>query len=170
MRLGRERRSARQRRAEQLRRRRIIILIAVLVVVPMLTLAILAVIASMGLRTVAAVEGDLPSLEDQRQVSLAETSQIYASDGTLLAYLHGVENRTVISGKQIPDSLKHAIVAVEDERFYQHTGRGRGGLRPRARDQHPIQIDRRGLFHHHHAVGRQPVPRSHRRVAHTQVG
>jgi penicillin-binding protein 1A len=122
MRVGRETRSARQRRAQKVRRKRIIILIAVLVILPLLTLGILAGLASMALHTVAAVEKDMPSLENQSSVSLAETSQIYASDGTLLAYLHGVENRTVISGKQIPDSLKHAIVAVEDSRFYQHSG------------------------------------------------
>jgi penicillin-binding protein 1A len=122
MRVGRERRSARERRAQNVRRRRIVILIAVLVTIPLLTIGILAGLASMGLHTVAAVERDLPSLEDQGKVSLAETTQIYAADGTLLAYLHGVENRTVISGKQIPQSLKHAIVSVEDERFYQHSG------------------------------------------------
>ena len=122
MRVGRERRSARVRRTQNIRRRRIIILIAVLVTLPLLALAVIAVLAALGLHTVAAVENDIPSLEDQGQVSLAETTQIYAADGTLLAYLHGVENRTVISGKQIPDSLKHAIVAVEDERFYQHSG------------------------------------------------
>jgi membrane peptidoglycan carboxypeptidase len=122
MRVGRERRSARERRAQNVRRRRVVILIAVLVTIPLLTIGILAGLASLGLHTVAAVEKDLPSLEDQGQVSLAETTQIYAGDGSLLAYLHGVENRTVISGKQIPNSLKHAIVSVEDERFYQHTG------------------------------------------------
>ncbi len=76
----------------------------------------------MGLRTVAAVEDDIPSLGDQHQVSLAQTSAIYAADGTLLAYLHGVENRTVISGKQIPQVLRNAVVAIEDERFYSHRG------------------------------------------------
>ena len=122
MRLGRETRSARQRRAHVVRRRRIIILIAVLAAIPLITAAILAGVLSLGLHTVAAVQKDIPELEDQNSVSLAETTQIYAADGTLLAYLHGEENRTVISGKEIPDSLKHALVAVEDERFYSHSG------------------------------------------------
>ncbi len=122
MRTSRKTRSARKRRVQTARRRRWIILLAVLVAIPVITLGILAGLFSMGLRTVAAVEEDIPSLEDQRSVSLAQTSAIYAADGTLLAYLHGVENRTVIGGKEIPDSIKHAIVAVEDERFYQHSG------------------------------------------------
>ena len=122
MRLGRERRSVRRRRAEKGHRRRIIILIAVLVVIPLIAAGIFAALASVGLRTVAAVQGQIPSLNDQHQVSLAETSSIYAADGTLLAYLHGVENRTVISGRQIPQVLRNAVVAIEDERFYQHQG------------------------------------------------
>jgi penicillin-binding protein 1A len=122
MKLGRERRSVRRRRAEKVHRRRIIILIAVLVAIPLIAAGIFAVILSVGLRTVAAVQNDIPSLADQHQVSLAQTSSIYAADGTLLAYLHGVENRTVISGKQIPQVLRNAVVAIEDERFYSHRG------------------------------------------------
>ena len=103
MRIGRETRSARRRRAGKVRRRRTIILISVAAAIPIITLGILAGMFTLGLRTVAAVEQDIPSLEDQRGVSLAQTTSIYAADGTLLAYLHGVENRTVISGKAIPD-------------------------------------------------------------------
>ena len=128
MRIGRETRSARRRRARTVRRRRTIILISVAAAIPIITLGILAGMFTLGLRTVAAVEQDIPSLEDQRGVSLAQTTQIYAADGTLLAYLHGVENRTVISGKAIPDNLKYAVVAVEDERFYQHSGVDLEGL------------------------------------------
>jgi penicillin-binding protein 1A len=96
--------------------------VGVLAAIPLVAIGVLLLLATLGLHTVAAVQEDIPSLEEQGQVSLAETTQIYAADGTLLAYLHGVENRTVISGKEIPESLKHAIVSVEDERFYQHTG------------------------------------------------
>jgi membrane peptidoglycan carboxypeptidase len=122
MKVGRERRSVRRRRAEKIHRRRIIILIAVLVAIPLIAAGILAVVLSVGLRAVASVQDQIPSLADQHQVSLAQTSSIYAADGTLLAYLHGVENRTVISGRQIPQVLRNAVVAIEDERFYQHKG------------------------------------------------
>jgi penicillin-binding protein 1A len=122
MKVGRERRSARQRRAGKVHRRRLIVLIAVLVAIPLLAAGFFAIVLSVGLRSVAAVENKIPSLEDQHQVALAETSAIYAADGTLLAYLHGVENRTVISGQQIPQLMRNAIVAIEDERFYSHTG------------------------------------------------
>ena len=104
MKTGRQRRSARQRRAQARGRRRIVILIAVLVAIPLITLGVLAGLFMLSLQAVSAVKQDLPSLEAQGSVTLAQTSQIYAADGTLLAYLHGEENRTVISGKQIPTS------------------------------------------------------------------
>ena len=122
MRVGRERRSARERRSETVRQRRIAIAWGVLVVIPIIVVGVVAGMLLVGLRTVAAMEQDLPSLEAQRDVTLAETTEIYAADGTLLAYLHGVENRTVISSKNIPDLMRHALVAIEDERFYNHSG------------------------------------------------
>jgi penicillin-binding protein 1A len=88
----------------------------------MVTLWVLAGLLMVGLRTVAAVEPAIPSLEDQRSVTLAQTSEIYASDGTLLAYLHGEENRTVISSEKIPEIMRLAVVAIEDERFFKHSG------------------------------------------------
>jgi penicillin-binding protein 1A len=75
-----------------------------------------------GLRAVATVERSIPSLEAQGGVSLAQTTEIRASDGTLLAYLHDEQNRTIIDGEQIPDIMRYAVVAIEDERFYQHNG------------------------------------------------
>ena len=122
MKTGRQRRSARQRRAQAVGRRRIVILIAVLVAIPLVTLGVLAGLFMLSLQGVSAVKQDLPSLEAQGSVTLAQTSQIYAADGTLLAYLHGEENRTVISGKQIPDIMRYALVAIEDERYYKHSG------------------------------------------------
>jgi 1A family penicillin-binding protein len=122
MRVGRERRSARKRRAQVSKRRRIVVFLAVVVAVPRVIAWIIAGVLMLGLRTVAAVQQDLPSLAAQGDVTLAQTTQIYASDGTLLAYLHGEQNRTVISGKDIPDVMRLALVSVEDERFYSHTG------------------------------------------------
>ena len=122
MKLGRERRSVRRRRAERVHKRRIIILIAVLVAIPLIAGGVFAVFLSMGLHAAAAVQSQIPSLTDQHEVSLAQTSSIYDSKGNLLAYLHGVENRTIISGDQIPQVLRNAVVAIEDERFYQHQG------------------------------------------------
>lgn len=122
MRKGRERRSSRKRRVQARRRRQTVIIVCVAVALPLITMGILAGLLLAGLHTVAAVQQDLPSLEAQGEVELAQTTQIFAADGTPLAYLHGEENRTLISGKEIPDILRYAVVAIEDERYYSHTG------------------------------------------------
>jgi penicillin-binding protein 1A len=119
---GRERRSARQRRASARSRRRSAILRGIVIAVPLLLVGITAAISLVGMRAVASVEKAIPSLEAQGSINLAQTTEIYASDGTLLAYLHDEQNRTVIKSDKIPDLMRHAVVAIEDERFYQHNG------------------------------------------------
>jgi membrane peptidoglycan carboxypeptidase len=52
----------------------------------------------------------------------AQSSKIFAADGTEITTLHGVEDRTVIPLKEIPVYLRRAVVAVEDQRFYRHDG------------------------------------------------
>jgi penicillin-binding protein 1A len=51
------------------------------------------------------------------------TSQVFDSQGRVLAKLHAEENRTVIlAANDIPVMMKNAVVAIEDERFYNHYG------------------------------------------------
>ena len=40
----------------------------------------------------------------------------------LIAELHGGQNRVLVQSAKIPDVMKEATVAVEDERFYEHHG------------------------------------------------
>src|SRR3989475_394188 len=47
--------------------------------------------------------------------------RIYSAEGTLIGEF-GEERRAVVAIADVPDSLKHAILAAEDERFYQHPG------------------------------------------------
>jgi penicillin-binding protein 1A len=50
-----------------------------------------------------------------------QSTYVYASDGkTLLATLHGAENRTVIPFTSMPATLREAVISVEDHGFYQH--------------------------------------------------
>lgn len=63
----------------------------------------------------------LPDLDDPTAFSVAQTTKIYSADGVLLANLY-LENRQVVPLDQISPNLLHAVVAVEDERFYQHNG------------------------------------------------
>jgi len=65
---------------------------------------------------------DLPQIEDFTPTEAALTSRIYAADGSLIANFHGEENRELVSLEQVPRNLVNAVLAIEDERFYQHQG------------------------------------------------
>lgn len=51
----------------------------------------------------------------------SESTRIYASNGELIASLYR-ENRDIVKLSEIPKSLQQAVIAVEDDRFYQHRG------------------------------------------------
>jgi len=66
------------------------------------------------------------SLPDLSQVKpSAYTPQntiVYAADGSVLAEWHGDENRRTVTSDAMPTTLKRAVVAIEDRRFYVHDG------------------------------------------------
>ncbi|MHB8511394.1 MAG: transglycosylase domain-containing protein [Actinomycetota bacterium] len=66
----------------------------------------------------------VPSLDStlQKASLIAQTSKIFASDGTLITTLHAEENRENIPLSQVPMVVRDAVVAIEDSRFYQHPG------------------------------------------------
>jgi penicillin-binding protein 1A len=51
-----------------------------------------------------------------------ESSTLYAADGSLVYTFHAEENRKVIPLEQIPRHVRDAVVAIEDERYYRHSG------------------------------------------------
>ncbi len=75
---------------------------------------------SVGL--LAAVSAKLPQLDPARQHTQANTYVYAANDRTVLAILRGDQARIVVPSKAISPWIKHAIVAVEDKRFYEHRG------------------------------------------------
>jgi penicillin-binding protein 1A len=54
--------------------------------------------------------------------AVAESTKIYASDGSLVTTLHAEQNRETVPLSQMPKVLRDAAVAIEDERFWHHTG------------------------------------------------
>jgi penicillin-binding protein 1A len=72
----------------------------------------------------AASACDLPSLHEARKSAdaLPETSFIYSADGALITTLHAGENRVVVRSRKIPDVVRDAVIASEDQRFYDHSG------------------------------------------------
>jgi len=69
-----------------------------------------------------AVSRNLPSLDQLERRRNAINTTIYDRHGELIAELHGAENRVIVPSRDIPQVMKDATVAVEDERFFQHHG------------------------------------------------
>lgn len=51
-----------------------------------------------------------------------QNSFLYEDNGNLLCEIHGEINRTPVTLSQVPDLIQKAFVAIEDERFYSHSG------------------------------------------------
>ncbi|MFZ2899135.1 MAG: transglycosylase domain-containing protein [Saprospiraceae bacterium] len=65
--------------------------------------------------------GPLPKKEDLRNITHYLASEVYANDGSLLGRYY-FENRSDVSYEQISPSLVQALVATEDERYFEHHG------------------------------------------------
>jgi penicillin-binding protein 1A len=63
----------------------------------------------------------LPSLEVMRNVELQVPLRVYTRSGALIAQI-GEQRRIPVTYDQIPDLVKHAFIAAEDERFFEHHG------------------------------------------------
>lgn len=85
------------------------------------TLALSGTGVALGLGVASGWLEGLPDIDDPTAFSVAQTTKIYSADGVLLANLY-LENRQVVTLDQISPHLLNAVVAVEDERFYQHDG------------------------------------------------
>jgi len=56
------------------------------------------------------------------QPAQAETTKVFAADGSLLTSLHAEENRERVAMADMSPSLTAAVVAIEDSRFFAHKG------------------------------------------------
>jgi len=84
-----------------------------------LTLILLPTIL-LGLAAIIAYP-TLPSLEVLTDYRPKIPLRIYSAEGTLLGEF-GEERRALVKISEVPDVMKHAILAAEDDRFYEHGG------------------------------------------------
>ena len=67
--------------------------------------------------------GYMPDIEDLQNPINRYATQVYSSDGKVMGTWNlNKENRIVIPYSKISPNLVHALVATEDERFYEHSG------------------------------------------------
>src|SRR5258708_31965587 len=64
---------------------------------------------------------NLPSIEALTAYQPKIPLRVYTADGLLIGEF-GEERRSLVSIEEVPSLMKQAILAAEDERFYQHTG------------------------------------------------
>jgi membrane peptidoglycan carboxypeptidase len=93
----------------------------ILVAGAVLAVAVIVAVPALG-KVATAGEAEGPPIDLTRFADYAVRSQVYAADGSLLATLHGEENRQPVTLDQVPTTVKDAILAVEDAEFYQHRG------------------------------------------------
>jgi penicillin-binding protein 1A len=86
--------------------------------------AVLAALAGLLLVSALAVDsvGDRLRNGQLKEILLGQNTRIYDKDGDLLGTVAGTTNRTPVRSKRIPQVLKDATVAIEDKRFYDHSG------------------------------------------------
>jgi len=67
------------------------------------------------------LEPSLPSVDAMRNVEMQVPLRVYTRDGDLIAQI-GEQRRIPVTWEQIPELIKHAFLAAEDDRFFQHHG------------------------------------------------
>ncbi|MCW3038651.1 MAG: glycosyl transferase, partial [Solirubrobacterales bacterium] len=84
-----------------------------------------AVAAIVGLSLVGyvvSIANSAPDITELKPLKQGENSFVYAKDGTRLGVIQSDILRTPVKSTDIPQVMKDATVAIEDQSFYQHKG------------------------------------------------
>ena len=86
-------------------------------------LAIFVIGACAGLGAFKGLLDSAPDIEDVNIVPVGEATFVYDANGNQLQKLTAPNsNRMPVTLDKIPKDLQNAVVAIEDERFYEHNG------------------------------------------------
>ena len=108
-----------------------------LLYVASVVLGLAVVGALLGAFVLALLYPTLPTLESLTDYQPKVPLRVLSAEGELIGEF-GEERRAVVRIGEVPERMKKAILAAEDERFYQHGGvdfisRAAGGLHQRRR-------------------------------------
>jgi membrane peptidoglycan carboxypeptidase len=98
------------------------LMLAVLVVGVLTALAAVPLVGGMGAAVTATsgtIDDDLADIDENQ--SLPQVTKVTDRNGKLLARLYD-QRRYMVESDEIADSMKDAIVAIEDRRFFDHDG------------------------------------------------
>ena len=86
-------------------------------------IAVCVMVVCLGIGSFRGVIAGAPDVNDVDISPLGYATFLYDDQGTQIRQLSApTSNRLPVSLNQIPVSLQHAVVAIEDERFYEHNG------------------------------------------------
>ena len=92
----------------------------------LLGLGVLLAMIAIGILSVGvwalSIASEAPPIEDLKPVDRSTSSQVFAADGSRLGYIQSDVVRTPVPLEKMPQELQDATVAIEDERFYEHSG------------------------------------------------
>ena len=118
----------------------------------------LAVIGILTALLAAVLTADrLPSLAVLTDYRPKVPMHVYTADGLLIGEF-GEERRSVVRIDDFPEPMTQAILAAEDDRFYEHSGVDVSGIVAGGGRQPARRRPRPGREHHHHAAGAQLLP------------
>lgn len=66
--------------------------------------------------------GELPSFRDLENPKSNQASEVLADDGKTVLGTYYIQNRSSVTYNELSPNLVHALVATEDNRFYDHSG------------------------------------------------
>ena len=82
---------------------------------------LLSVVSIFGIAALGYM-GPMPPLEQLENPKTNLATQIISSDGVVLGKFYFNDNRTPITYDELPQNIVEALIATEDERYYDHAG------------------------------------------------
>ena len=83
-------------------------------------LALMLVAGGIAVAWAINIYNSAPPLSSLKPVQKGRSSAIYAADGSLIGFIRSENVRQPVPGKELPEELKDATVAIEDKGFWQH--------------------------------------------------
>lgn len=96
-------------------------LIIILTIISVFTFLMFLLSVLLG-NKLAEAAAALPNVKVLHEWHPYESTRIYDRNGTLIANIHGDEDRVVVPLKEISPHIQRAVMAIEDNRFYEHNG------------------------------------------------
>ncbi len=94
----------------------------------LLALVVLPAVALVGLTVKGGADAFLDLPANLTVPPLPQASRILDSQGNVIGYLRGEQDRQIVPLDRVPTVMRQAIIDIEDSRFYEHTGLDYKGL------------------------------------------